>query len=247
MVGSEDSIGEPNIVLNTIVAEAFCEACDELEQAEDFEQAVHDMIKKLAKDHQRIVFNGNGYSSEWVEEAERRGLPNITNMLDAIPALTMESTVKMYEKFGVFTETELKSRAEIEYEIYAKKLNIEAKTMRDIIRKQVIPAVIGYTTTLATSITAVKAAGVGADVSTQSEMLKEVSARLAETKDALVALEKVNDEANACESQVERALYFRDHVVPAMANLRRPVDELEMLVDKSAWPMPSYGDMIFEV
>jgi glutamine synthetase len=182
-----------------------------------------------------------------VEEAERRGLPNITNMLDAIPALTMESTVKMYEKFGVFTETELKSRAEIEYEIYAKKLNIEAKTMRDIIRKQVIPAVIGYTTTLATSITAVKAAGVGADVSTQSEMLKEVSARLAETKDALVALEKVNDEANACESQVERALYFRDHVVPAMANLRRPVDELEMLVDKSAWPMPSYGDMIFEV
>lgn len=247
MVGSEDSIGEPNIVLNTIVAEAFCEACDVLEKAEDFDLAVHDMIKELAEAHQRIVFNGDGYSDEWVEEAARRGLPNITNMLDAIPALTSESTVKMYEKFGVFTETELKSRAEIEYEIYAKKLNIEAKTMRDIIRKQVIPAVIGYTTTLATSITAVKAAGVGADVSTQSQMLKEVSEKLAKTRDALAVLEKVTEEANACEDQMQRALYFRNQVVPAMAELRRPVDELEMLVDKSAWPMPSYGDMIFEV
>ncbi len=148
MVGSEDSIGEPNIVLNTIVAEAFSDACDVLEKADDFDTALHDLIHQLAADHQRIVFNGNGYSDEWVKEAELRGLPNITNMLDAIPALTTDKTVQMYERFHVFTKSELDSRAEIEYEIYAKKRNIEAKTMVDIIRKQVIPAVIKYTTVI---------------------------------------------------------------------------------------------------
>ncbi|MCR5452370.1 MAG: glutamine synthetase III [Lachnospiraceae bacterium] len=246
MVGSEDSVGEPNIVLNTIVAEAFSDVCDELEKAEDFEVAVHDMIKRLAKDHQRIVFNGNGYSPEWVEEAEKRGLLNITNMVDAIPALISEKSVKLFEKFGVFTRTELESRAEIEYEIYAKKSNIEAKTMRDIIRKQIIPSVIGYTTDLANSINAVRAA-VDADVSTQSEMLIEVSDLLSDTRVALAKLEDETEKANSHKDQKERAVYFRDHVVPAMAALRTPVDRLEMLVDKSSWPMPSYGDMIFEV
>ena len=246
MVGSEDSVGEPNTVLNTIVAEAFADVCDELEAAEDFDMAVHDMIKRLAGEHERIVFNGNGYSAEWVEEAARRGLPNVSNMVDAIPALQSEKSVALFERFGVFTKAELDSRAEIEYEIYAKKVNIEAKTMIDIIRKQIIPATIHYTSALADSINAVKAA-CAADVSTQTEMLTEVSSLLAETRDGLKALEKAQRGGVGMENGRDRAVYYRDKVMTAMQQLRRPVDKLEMLVDKEMWPMPSYGDMIFEV
>ena len=247
MVGSEDSVGEPNIVLNTIVAQAFAEACDELEKAEDFNMAVHDLIKKLAKDHQRIVFNGNGYSPEWAKEAEKRGLSIINNMLDAIPALTSEKSVSLFEEFNVFTKAELESRAEIEYEIYAKKRNIEAKVMIDIVRKQIIPATIRYTTVLAESVNQVRSAAEAADVSTQVEMLTEVSACLKDTKEKLVKLEEYEAKGVTLSDTKERAFYYRDFVLPAMEAVRKPVDRLEMLVDKSMWPMPSYGDMIFEV
>ncbi len=247
MVGSEDSVGEPNIVLNTIVAQAFAEACDELEKAEDFNMAVHDLIKKLAKDHQRIVFNGNGYSPEWAKEAEKRGLSIINNMLDAIPALTSEKSISLFEEFNVFTKAELESRAEIEYEIYAKKRNIEAKVMIDIVRKQIIPATIRYTTVLAESVNQVRSAAEAADVSTQVEMLTEVSACLKDTKEKLVKLEEHEAKGVTLSDTKERAFYYRDYVLPAMEAVRKPVDRLEMLVDKSMWPMPSYGDMIFEV
>ena len=247
MVGSEASIGNPNIVLNTIVAEAFSDAADELEKADDFDLAVHDLIKKQIIDHQRIVFNGNGYSDEWVVEAEKRGLPNIKTMVDAIPALTADDSVAMFEKFGVFTKTELESRSEVEYETYSKKINIEAKTMIDIISKQVIPAVIKYTTVLADSITSVTAAVPSADVSTQREKLTEVSKLLTEANKALEELVKVQKEAEAIEEMERRAHATCDKVVPAMAAVRTPVDELEMLVDKEYWPMPSYGDLLFEV
>ncbi len=247
MVGSEASIGNPNIVLNTIVAEAFSDAADELEKADDFDLAVHDLIRKQIIDHQRIVFNGNGYSDEWVVEAEKRGLPNIKTMVDAIPALTADDSVAMFEKFGVFTKTELESRSEVEYETYSKKINIEAKTMIDIISKQVIPAVIKYTTVLADSITSVTAAVPSADVSTQREKLTEVSKLLTEANKALEELVKVQKEAEAIEEMERRAHATCDKVVPAMAAVRTPVDELEMLVDKEYWPMPSYGDLLFEV
>ena len=246
MVGSKDSIASPNIVLNTIVAEAFCEACDELEKAEDFEQCAHDLIKKYATEHQRIVFNGNGYSEAWVKEAERRGLPNIKSMVDAIPALNTDKAVALFEKFGVFTKAELDSRVEIEYETYAKEINIEAKAMIDIATKQIIPAVIKYTTVLAESITAVKAA-CGADVSVQTEILTEVSDLLADAKSALSKLEEVTAKGGAMEEGRAQAVYYHDEVKAAMDELRAPVDKLEMLVDKSMWPMPSYGDLIFEV
>ena len=246
MVGSEDSVGEPNTVINTIIAEAFSDACDVLEQAEDVDLAVHDLIKKYAAEHQRIVFNGNGYSKEWVEEAEKRGLPHIKNMVDAIPALTREKTVRLFERFGVLTRAELASRAEIEYETYAKKLNIEARTLIDITRKQIIPAVIRYTTVLANSINEVKQAG-DADVSTQSQMLFEVSDLLAETRLSLSKLEQVESEGVKMLGGRDRAVYYRDEVKTVMAQLRVHVDKLEMLVDKEMWPMPSYGDMLFEV
>ncbi|MEY8516659.1 glutamine synthetase III [Lachnospiraceae bacterium 29-84] len=248
MVGSNDSISPPNVVLNAIVAEAFSDACDVLEQADDFEMAVHNLIKEQATAHEKIVFNGNGYSKEWVEEAERLGLPNISSMVDAVPALTTQKTIALFEKFNVFTEAELYSRAEILYENYAKALNIEARAMIDMAGKQIIPAVIKYTTTLAGSVNAVKAAcGDEADTSTQTDLLKEVSSLLAEAKAALTALIGIADQGSSMEPGREQAVYYRDKVKTAMEALRAPVDHLEMIVDKEMWPMPSYGDLIFEV
>ena len=246
MVGSRDSISECNVVLNTIAAEAFKEACDRLEAAEDFDMAVHDLIKEYAIDHQRIVFNGNGYAPEWAEEAKRRGLPNLPSMVDAIPALTTPKAVKLFEEFHVFTKTELESRAEIQYEIYAKAVNIEAKTMIDIATKQIIPAVIKYTTVLAGSINAVKAAG-PIDVSVQMDLLEKCTALLKDTNNAMNRLSKVVAKVPEIPEGRERAVYCKDDVCKAMTELRTPVDELEMLVDKEMWPMPSYGDLIFEV
>ena len=245
MVGSRDSIAGPNVVLNTIVAEAFAEACDVLENADDFQTAVHDLIKQYATEHQRIVFNGNGYSDEWVAEAQRRGLPNIKSMVEAIPALTTEKTVAMFEKFKVFTKAELESRAEIKYENYSKAINIEARTMIDMASKQIVPAVIKYTKSLADTVVVVKEAG--ADASVQAELLGEISALLTETKKALEELIVITDKAAAMEEGEEQARYYHFDVVPAMEALRAPVDKLEMIVDKEAWPMPSYGDLMFEV
>ena len=245
MVGSRDSVAAPNIVLNTIVAEAFSEACDVLEKADDFDMAVHDLIKEYAIENQKIVFNGDGYSEAWVAEAERRGLPNIKSMVEAIPAMTTEKAVTLFEKFNVFTRAELESRAEIQYESYAKAINIEARTMIDMASKQIIPAIMNYTKTLADTILAVKAAG--ADTSVQSELLNEVSALLVETKTNLKTLIKVTEEAAEKEEGAVQANFYHSAVFPAMENLRKPVDALEMIVDKDVWPMPSYGDLIFEV
>ena len=245
MVGSRDSIASPNIVLNTIVAEAFSEACDVLEKADDFDKALSELITKYATEHKRIVFNGDGYSDNWVEEAEKRGLPNIKSMVEAIPALEDEKTIKVFEQFHVFTEAELRSRVEIKYENYAKVINIEAKTMIDMASKQIIPAIIKYTKTLADTVVAVKAAG--ADAGVQAEALAEVSVLLKEAKEALAALIKVTDEAATKEEGEEQAKFFKFTVFPAMEALRAPVDKLEMIVDKEAWPMPSYGDLMFEV
>ncbi len=245
MVGSRDSIAGPNVVLNTIVADAFSQACDVLEKADDFELAVHDLIKEYATDHQRIVFNGNGYSDEWVAEAERRGLPNIKSMVDAIPCLATDKAVKLFGKYKVFSKAELESRVEIKYENYAKAINIEAKTMIDMASKQILPAVIGYTKSLADTILAVKGAGVPAAV--QTDLLNDVSKLLEEAKAALVTLEEVTDKAAEAGDMAAEARYFHESVVPAMAALRTPVDKLEVLVDKKVWPMPSYSDLLFEV
>ena len=245
MVGSRDSIAGSNVVLNTIVAEAFAEACDVLEKADDFDTAVHSLIKEYLTDHQRIIFNGNGYSDEWVAEAEKRGLPNIKSMVEAIPALTTDKAVELFGKFSVFTKAELESRAEIKYENYAKAINIEAKAMIDIAAKQIIPAVVKYTKELADTVLAVKEAG--ADASVQAEMLADISGLLTETKAALKKLEAVTEEAAGKEEGKVQSEFYHFSVVPAMEGLRTPVDELEMIVDKEVWPMPSYGDLLFEV
>ena len=247
MVGSRDSVASSTIVLNTIVADAFAQASDELEKAEDFDSAVLNLIKQYVSEHERIVFNGDGYSQEWVEEAERRGLPNIKTMVDTIPYLLTNKTVDLFEKFGVFTRTELESRAEIKYETYTKVINIEARAMIDIASKHIIPAVITYITSLANSINEVKRACEFVDVSVQTELLEEASKLLVETRKSLKALIEITDKADTVQKGRVQAEFFRDEVVPAMEQLRLPVDKLEMIVNKEMWPMPSYGDLLFEV
>ncbi|MBF1009662.1 MAG: glutamine synthetase III [Lachnoanaerobaculum sp.] len=247
MVGSSDSIASPNIVLNTIVAESFKEAADILEAAEDFDEAVHDMIKQLFTGHRRIIFNGNGYSNEWVEEAKKRGLSNLPSMIDAIPALVSESSIKLFESFEVFTRKELESRVEIEYEAYSKAINIEAKAMIDIAGKSIIPAVIRYTTRLADSIIKLKTAVADIEPYAQSSILIDVNEHLKSAKFALENLIKLMDDASEVVGVDSHARYMREVIVPAMEELRKPIDELEMIVDKDLWPMPSYGDLLFEV
>ena len=245
MVGSRDSVAECNVVINTIVAEAFSDACDRLEKAEDFELAVHDLIKEYATEHQRIVFNGNGYSEEWVEEAKRRGLPNINSMVEAIPALVTDKAIQLFGKFGVFTEAELRSRAEIQYEGYSKALNIEARAMIDIASKHIIPAVMRFSRNLAGTVNEIKTAG--ADVTVPMNMLKDTTALLSQTKLTLAKLQEAADQAAAMENGREQAEYYHEVVFKDMEELRVPVDKLEMIVDKEEWPMPSYGDLLFEV
>ena len=247
MLGSSMSIAGVNFILNTMVADVLNQFADELEKADDFDAAVNELIKKTVTEHQRVIFNGNGYSDEWVAEAEKRGLPNIKSMVDAIPAYTAPESVAAFEKFGVFTKPELESRVEIEYETYAKTINIEAKAMIDIAGKQIIPAVIKYTTELGQSIATVKSACASADVSAQTDILTETSSLLAETQKALKSLETVTAKGTEMSEGKVQAVYYRDEVKSAMDALRAPVDKLEMIVDKDLWPMPSYGDLIFEV
>lgn len=246
MLGSQDSLSTCNVVLNTIAAEAFREACDRLEGAEDFDKAVMDLICEYATAHKDIVYSGNGYSKEWEEEAKRRGLPNLPTMVDAIPALVTDKSVELFESFGVFSKVELESRAEIQYELYAKAINIEARTMIDMATKQFIPAVIKYTTVLAESINAVKTAG-NFDVSVQNSLLQKASDLLSDANVALANLKVVTEKIVTIPEGMERATYCRDEVIPVMTKLRTPIDELEMIVDKEMWPMPSYGDLIFVI
>lgn len=247
MVGSRDSIASPNVVLNTIVAEAFHEASEVLEKAgEDcFEEAVHNLIKTYAKEHIRIVFNGNGYSESWVTEARRRGLPNLPSMVDAIPALITDKAVRLFDTYGVFSKKELESRVEVKYETYSKDIRIEARTMLELMSKQLMPAMIHGAEQLANSALSVEKAG--ADASVQKKLLGTLTALIREADEAEEALREAINEADMTVSGRAQAVVFRDRVVPAMEALRRPVDEAEMIVDKRLWPIPSYADLMFEV
>ena len=247
MVGSSDSIAESNTVLNAMAAEAFCEAADELEGAANFEEACKQYIVYTIKTHQRVIFNGDGYSEAWVQEAARRGLPNLRSMVDAIPMLTTEKAVRLFERFGIYTKSELESHAEIMYETYAKELNIEAQTMIHMAGKHYIPAAITYITRLAASVGAVTQACPAADVSVQQELLVHISRLLKQAKEAEDALITAVEKANQTEEASGVAHLFHDEVVPVMTKLRATVDEMELLVDKDIWPVPTYGDLMFEV
>ena len=247
MVGSSDSVASPTTTLNAVVAEAFCEAADALEGAADFEEECRHYIAKLMKQHHRIIFIGNGYSDEWVAEAERRGLPNLRCMVDTVPALTTDSAVALFEKFNIFSRAELESRAEVMYEMYLKTVNIEAQTMIHMAGKDYIPAAINYSTALAQSISSVRTACPEADTSVQSGLLAEVSRLLAGAQSAKSELIAATARVNALDDVPAMAHAFHDEIVPIMARLRSAVDSLELIVDKDMWPVPTYGDLMFEV
>lgn len=247
MVASSMSIAGANTVLNAAVADVLEQMAAKLEAASDFDSTVDELIQTTLKEHQKIIFNGDGYSDDWIEEAAKRGLPNVRTMVDATESLISPSTIQMFENQNVLSRTELESRAEINYEAYAKTINIEAKAMIDMATKQYIPAVIKYTTSLADSINSIHQACAEADVTVQTSLLKTCSSLLAGAREALISLRDINEKADAIDDARTQAEYYRDQVFPAMEALRAPIDELEMLVDKEDWPVPSYGDMLFEV
>ena len=246
MVGSTQSIATPNTILNTIVADSLCEIADELEKADNFDMAVHDKIKELIAKHKRIIFNGNGYSEEWVAEAERRGLPNIKCLVDAVSAFTNEDNIAMFEKFAVLSKAEMESRAEIYYENYAKQINIEAKTMLDMAKKQIVPAVMEYSADMAKGVNDLKAVGV--DTSVQEGILKDIATELKAMTAAVAKLDQLDEKAIDLEDDMEKAARcFHDEVFAAMEEVRTPADKLEALVDKKYWPFPQYEDLLFYV
>ncbi len=248
MVGSSDSIGSPTTTINAIVAEAFCEAADRLEAAgeENFEITVHDLIKEYMTKHQRIIFNGDGYSEAWVREAKRRGLPDFKSMIDSIEALTTDKAIRLYERFGIYNRAELESRKEILYETYVKTIRIEARTMIDMVSRDIQPAVLRYSRTLADTVNSARAAGMEADVA--AALLRRISEELSHAAGALEDLQWKEKEGRDLKGDGKmQAFFYRDTVVPAMQRLRAPVDALETMVDREYWPMPVYADLLFEV
>ena len=245
-VGSSMSIAEPNTFLNAMIAETLEGFADELEACEDFDKGVHDLIKKTLTEHQRVLFNGNAYSEEWLEEATRRGLPNITCFVDAIEVLNTPKAIKLFESQGIYSAAELHSRVEINYENYAKVVNIEAKTMIDMASRQYIPSIISYTKILADSINSVKAACPMADVSVQTELLMETSENLLLAKKAVKELSDELAKVMSISDAAERAKKMHTLVCPKMDALRAPIDKLETIVDSKIWPVPTYGELMFE-
>jgi len=248
MVPSSISIAGPNFVLNTIVAEALAQMADRLEKATDFESELKALLKEIAVQHSRIIFNGNNYSAEWVEEAARRGLPNISNTVDALPHFVTEKSIKLFEKHGVLTAREMQARYEIVMENYIKTINIEALTAIDMAKRQILPAAVKYAKVLADSINAIKTAAGDVDVSAQAAILKELSAEIAAFQVKIAELEKATEAAKDLHGDVyEQGVYYRDVVFTAMNALRAVGDKLEAMVDAELWPLPTYAQMLFMV
>ena len=246
-LGSNDSIALCNTVLNTAVADILSDFADELENSKDFTKDLNALILRTIKEHKRVIFNGNGYSDEWVKEAEKRGLLNLRSTPDALPHLLDEKNVKMFKKFGVYSETELKSRFEIHNENYSKIINIEAETMLEMANKLYLPAASAFGAELAATIATKKAAYAGVDVSYEEELLKKVSSLTGEIFKKVQVLEKAVSDAKAISDASKLAFFYRETVFAAMNELRCVVDQLEVVTPKAKWPVPSYGDMLYSV
>ncbi|MBO4782133.1 MAG: glutamine synthetase III [Lachnospiraceae bacterium] len=247
MVGSSMSIADANTVLNTIVAESLSQMADELEKADNFDDAVLKLICRTINEHKRVIFDGNGYSKEWVEEAERRGLPNKISFVDAIEALNYGDTVRVFEKHGVLSKAELQARAEINYEFYSKTTNIEANTMIEMASRKFIPAAIKYAGTVADAINSISTALDESEADNEREMLGECLELIGDARRSLKRLSDNVNTAARITNEEEKAHYFRDYVVKAMQALRESIDALELQVDAELWPVPTYGELIFEV
>jgi glutamine synthetase len=246
MLGSTVSIAEPNIVLNTVVAEALSQFADALESSKDFIGDVAKLVKKTIHDHKRIIFNGNNYAEEWVEEAERRGLSNLKNTPEALGALMTENNVKLFTKNSVYTEKELESRHEIFLENYAKTINIEALTMIDLANKRVVPAVVAYENDLADLLLRKSKLG-GHDSTLEDALLSRVSKLAASLSKKLAELEEETVAVRGIADSAKLAAAYRERVFSAMNELRAVVDELELITPAKYWPLPSYGEILYSV
>ena len=248
MVPSSASIAGCNFVLNTIVAETLSEIADKLENASDLNAEIQSILTNIVKTHKRVIFNGNGYSDEWVTEAERRGLPNIKSTVESAKAMISEKNQAVLEKHGVLTKVEAESRYEITLENYNKIINIEALTTLEMAKRQIIPAVIQFATSLAESINTIKATGINADISVQTELLTEVSTLTASLNKNVALLEKAVEKADNFEGDIfDLGMMYRYEVFEQMNTLRADADKLETIVDEEFWPLPTYGDMLFNV
>ncbi|MCI7804217.1 MAG: glutamine synthetase III [Oscillospiraceae bacterium] len=246
MLGSADSISCTNVMMNTIVAQVLSEFADELEKADDFKSALKALLKKTIKEHKRVIFNGNGYSDEWIAEAEKRGLPNLVSTVDALPHYVDEKYVAMFEKFKVYSKTEITSRMEILLENYSKVINIEALTMLDMAKKSILPTAIEYTKEVCDTVASMKSAGVDAALEVSiANKLSGLTVALSKAIDTLdekrIASKDYEDDA------LKLARYYRDEIFADMQSLRAVADELEMCIPEKKWPFPTYTDLLFMV
>ncbi|MFN0117569.1 MAG: glutamine synthetase III [Elusimicrobiota bacterium] len=245
MVPSSSSIAGPNTILNTIVAESLDEIADRLEKAKDVNKEAAAIVKEAVNEHGRVIFNGNGYSEDWVKEAKKRGLPNITSTVEAIGAMANKDAVRLFEKYKVLSGGELHSRYEVYLEIYAKNINIEAQSSIAMVKNQYIPSVISYSTELANSVSSLKNAGASNKV--QKDLLDQLSDLLESATKKLGTLESLTKKAQNSKDAKDKAETYRDDVVPAMNALRADIDALENIVPSNKWPVPSYAEMLFKL
>ena len=245
MVGSAQSIAGSNVALNTIAAEALDEIAARLEKAKNKNAEAAAIIKEIYKKHNRVIFNGNNYSDEWVKEAEKRGLPNVRNAVDALKAFVTNKSLKLFDKYEILSHKEIHSRYDIYVETYAKQINIEALTGIDMVKKQFIPAGIEYATFLADSIGSFNSASVSAPV--QEDLLKKLSSILASSYKNLTKLEAAVTKTLSISDTIKKAESYRDKVVTGMQDLRKDIDALEMIVPKDMWPVPNYADLLFKL
>jgi len=245
MVGSSASIAEPNTVLNTIIAEILSRIADRLEKTKEIDAEVQNIVTEIVKKHKRIIFNGNNYSEDWVKEAEERGLPNIKSMVAAIPSLISEKAIAVYEKHGVLNKAEMHSRYEIFLEAYAKTINIEAMTMLDMAKRQILPASLEYTGKIAATLSSLKT--VSADSSTAEKLLTELALTIDSFGKNIETLETVLARNGSSNDVLKHAEYYRDVVFKAMGTLRISGDKLETMVDAKIWPLPTYADLLFRI
>ncbi|MDC7243016.1 MAG: glutamine synthetase III [Pleomorphochaeta sp.] len=247
MLGSSASVSTPNTVLNTAVAKVLKGFADELEGADDFTTSLDALIKRTYKEHKRIVFNGNNYSSEWVTMAEERGLSNLKTTVEAVGAYTEKKNIDLFEEFKVLSSAELYSRANILFENYAKTINIEALTLIDMVRKMIIPACNKYLNNLADEVSKVKSVLPTIDLKSQLSLMESIAQLVNCLSDKLMLLDDVLINARSVEDEKEQAILFQDKVFTLMNEIRSFADELELIVDKECWPMPTYGELLYSV
>lgn len=247
MLGSSFSISDPNIVLNTIVADVLSEFADRLEKADNFEKELKSLMKETIKKHKRIIFNGNNYSDEWTKEAEKRGLLNLRTTVDAIPHFINKKNIQLFAKNGIFSEIEMRSRYEIMLENYCKVLNIEVLTMLEIVRRSIMPAATAYSKQLSETAAVQKSLGIDVSDSAEIELAKRISMLNTQLYNKANQLEDALSSVNSEQDFLSRAEGFRDNIVVKMKDLRCVADCLETIVAKEYWPFPTYEELLFSV